>query len=141
MSALTKLHAGCYRYRGRYVVRTSWEGPRDGTRWRWETAHDDPYSGITFDGAIGHRTRKEAMEAIDEDAERDGEWLLVPAHMRDDGSGFCSGGEKYTLNGRCKMVCDHAEHYSNDGHPECEDRSGEPGYAAALSTTRSKTTP
>lgn len=49
------------------------------------------------------------------------ELTAVPAHMAEDGSGFCSGGEKMQPNGRCQYGCDHAEHYSNDGHPECEE--------------------
>lgn len=119
-----KMWAGCYQYRGRLVVRTSWDGARGGTKWRWETGYLDAYDRINIDGNISHLTRKEAMEDIDRDAKEQGEWKLVPAHMRDEGSrrgeGFCEGGEKYTKSGTCQFGCDHADHYSNDGHPECE---------------------
>ena len=50
------------------------------------------------------------------------ELAQVPAHMAEDGSGFCSGGEQMQPNGRCRYGCDHADHYSNDGHPECEEQ-------------------
>ena len=54
-------------------------------------------------------------------------YKIVPAHIAEDGY-FCSGGGLGTVDGRCQNGCDHAEHYSNDGHPECEDLSGEPGH-------------
>lgn len=48
--------------------------------------------------------------------------IRVPAHTNDVTGQFCPGGETDTEDGRCPHGCDHAEHYSNDGHPECEDK-------------------
>lgn len=41
--------------------------------------------------------------------------------MNDVAGGLCSGGETMQPGGRCPEGCDHADHYANDGHPECED--------------------
>lgn len=46
---------------------------------------------------------------------------MVPAHFNDVTGHFCSRGETMQPGGRCPDGCDHAEHYSNDGHPECEE--------------------
>lgn len=48
---------------------------------------------------------------------------LVPAHINDVTGYFCDGGEVMEYGGRCSRGCAHAAHYSNDGHPECEDDS------------------
>lgn len=45
---------------------------------------------------------------------------IVPTHFNIDGH-FCPRAGEATLTGHCGAGCDHAEHYSNDGHPECED--------------------
>lgn len=54
----------------------------------------------------------------------------VPGHTRtvgpDAGKHFCSREGLLTEGGRCPDGCDHADHYTNDGHPECEDTNGEP---------------
>lgn len=47
-----------------------------------------------------------------------------PTHYRDNGSGVCnwSGTERRDDNQGCPNGCSGAtEHYSNDGHPECDD--------------------
>lgn len=46
---------------------------------------------------------------------------VVPAHTNETTGQFCSGGGLETVGGRCQYGCDHADHYANDGHPECED--------------------
>lgn len=48
---------------------------------------------------------------------------LVPAHISDVTGRFCTGGGLVTATGRCQHGCSHADHYANDGHPECEDES------------------
>lgn len=47
----------------------------------------------------------------------------VPGHIRTalPAGGFCSREGLLAPGGQCPDGCDHAEHYSNDGHPECED--------------------
>lgn len=48
----------------------------------------------------------------------------VPGHIRTVPPGigsFCSREGVPQPSGRCPDGCDHADHYSNDGHPECED--------------------
>lgn len=58
------------------------------------------------------------------------ELSAVPGHTRTAtpaGPGrFCSREGLMTPGGRCPDGCEHADHYSNDGHPECEDTSGLP---------------
>lgn len=51
----------------------------------------------------------------------------VPGHIKTAGTNagyFCSREGQLTPGGRCPDGCDHADHYSNDGHPECEDDHG-----------------
>lgn len=43
----------------------------------------------------------------------------VPAHIKESTGMFCS--REGQAGERCPDGCDHADHYSNDGHPECED--------------------
>lgn len=43
----------------------------------------------------------------------------VPGHFNADGA-FCSREGQMAPGGHCPDGCDHADHYSNDGHPECE---------------------
>lgn len=45
----------------------------------------------------------------------------VPGHINESTGMFCSREGTLAPGGRCPDGCDHAEHYSNDGHPECED--------------------
>lgn len=45
----------------------------------------------------------------------------LPAHYRDDESGFCDFGGTFQPDGLCPSGCSFAAHYSNDGHEECED--------------------
>lgn len=45
----------------------------------------------------------------------------VPGHINTVTGGFCSREGQLAPGGRCPDGCDHADHYSNDGHPECED--------------------
>ena len=63
---LTKVRAGLYRHEqtGRYIVSTSWDGPRGGTMWRWEHASDDR-GALTIDGTLSYRTLREAAGALD----------------------------------------------------------------------------
>ena len=44
----------------------------------------------------------------------------VPGHLTIEGR-FCSREGLLADGGRCPDGCDHANHYSNDGHPECEE--------------------
>ena len=44
----------------------------------------------------------------------------VPAHYRDNGTP-CQKAGTLTDRGRCPDGCDHADHYSNDGHEACQD--------------------
>lgn len=46
---------------------------------------------------------------------------VVPGHINDRTGGFCTREGSLQPGGRCPDGCDHAEHYANDGHPECED--------------------
>jgi hypothetical protein len=53
----------------------------------------------------------------------------VPGHIRTAGGDgntglFCSREGLLAPGGRCPDGCDHADHYSNDGHPECADTEG-----------------
>lgn len=50
----------------------------------------------------------------------------VPDHYNADGEWCAGGGQPPNRFGKCPYGCDHAEHYANDGHPGCEDTSGEP---------------
>ena len=52
------------------------------------------------------------------------ELLPVPGHISDSTGLFCQREGVMAPGGRCPDGCDHAEHYSNDGHPECEDDPG-----------------
>jgi len=45
----------------------------------------------------------------------------VPGHINDVTGRFCICEGMLAEDGRCPDGCDHADHYSNDGHPECED--------------------
>lgn len=45
---------------------------------------------------------------------------VVPAHFNDKGQ-WCSQEGRVAPRAHCPLGCDHADHYSNDGHPECED--------------------
>lgn len=45
----------------------------------------------------------------------------VPGHINTVTGRFCPSEGIEAVGGRCPRGCDHAEHYSNDGHPECED--------------------
>lgn len=58
------------------------------------------------------------------DAARDIATYTVPAHYNVDGR-WCAGeGQAPNRFGKCPFGCDHAEHYANDGHTECQDTSG-----------------
>lgn len=48
-------------------------------------------------------------------------WLPVPGHFNDVTGNFCTREGSLALAGRCPDGCDHAPHYTNDGHPECKD--------------------
>ena len=47
----------------------------------------------------------------------------VPGHIRTalPAGGFCSREGQLAPGGQCPDGCDHAEHYANDGHPECDE--------------------
>lgn len=63
-----KISAGRYRYRGRYVIRTSWDdGPRGGIRYWWELGTVDNYGGVSLDGILPFRTLREALAEIDQE--------------------------------------------------------------------------
>ena len=62
---LRKIAAGRYGYRGRYVLRTDWEGPRGGTIWRWEMGRDDRHGELFIDGLNSYSTRRDAMAEPD----------------------------------------------------------------------------
>lgn len=50
----------------------------------------------------------------------------VPAHFVTEGDKcgqWCSEAGMLTERGRCPLGCDHADHYTNDGHPSCADTS------------------
>lgn len=66
-----KVTAGRYRYRGRWVIQTCWDGPRGGNRWRWEIGDDDKHEpgAVILDGLDNYRTMREAMDAIDKDGQ------------------------------------------------------------------------
>lgn len=53
------------------------------------------------------------------------ELSAVPGHIRTEshnrGGYFCSREGQLAPGGRCPDGCDHADHYSNDGHPECDE--------------------
>lgn len=48
----------------------------------------------------------------------------VPGHIRtaNPPGNFCTREGELAPGGRCPDGCDHADHYSNDGHPECEEQ-------------------
>lgn len=49
----------------------------------------------------------------------------LPTHYTDDGILCSQGGAAPDPDtGRCPRGCDHAPHYSNDGHQACEDPAG-----------------
>lgn len=50
----------------------------------------------------------------------------VPGHINSVTGRFCNREGGLAPGGQCPDGCDHADHYSNDGHPECEDTSGLP---------------
>lgn len=56
-----------------------------------------------------------------------GPLTAVPGHINAVTGLFCTTEGTLAPGGRCPDGCDHADHYANDGHPECEDLSGEPG--------------
>lgn len=62
-----KVRAGCYRYRERWIIRTTWEGtgPRGGTRYLWELGDEDEYGDVALDGFGGFRTMGEAIRHLD----------------------------------------------------------------------------
>lgn len=60
----------------------------------------------------------------------------VPGHIRTalgNERNFCSREGQMAPGGQCPDGCDHADHYSNDGHPECEDA---PQFCEAYNTVR-----
>lgn len=81
------------------------------------------------------------MSEIDQNAAKDGEYKQVPAHIREGTGQFCTGGELWTKNGRCQNGCDHAEHYANDGHPECATEPPSLAEIVARARNRSDTDP
>jgi hypothetical protein len=51
----------------------------------------------------------------------------VPGHIRtalphSEQGYFCKREGEMAPGGQCPDGCDHAEHYANDGHPECEEK-------------------
>lgn len=44
----------------------------------------------------------------------------VPGHINPKTGRFCTSEGTPALGGQCPDGCDHADHYANDGHPECE---------------------
>lgn len=44
----------------------------------------------------------------------------VPGHINTVTGRFCTREGLVTPGGKCPDGCDHAAHYTNDGHPECE---------------------
>jgi hypothetical protein len=43
----------------------------------------------------------------------------VPGHINPNTNHFCTREGQLAPGGQCPNGCDHADHYSNDGHPEC----------------------
>lgn len=68
---VARFTAGRYCYRGRYIIRTSWEdtGPRGGTHYLWELGTEDKYGAVNLDGAGGFRTMRDAMAEVDKEHE------------------------------------------------------------------------
>lgn len=54
----------------------------------------------------------------------------IPAHFTPDGQ-WCPTSECDSSSGHCPLGCDHADHYANDGHPECDHTSGEPATSTS----------
>jgi hypothetical protein len=46
----------------------------------------------------------------------------VPGHIKESTGMFCTREGELAPGGRCPDGCDHAPHYANDGHPECEEK-------------------
>lgn len=81
-----------------------------------------------FEATLLHNAQvRESSIQIDVTVRKDGKLnpagprlSAVPGHYNEAGQ-FCSSEGLMTPSGRCPAGCDHADHYSNDGHPECED--------------------
>lgn len=58
-----RIAAGRYEYRGRPIVRTTWEsdGPRGGTLIRWEVGTYDADGTVVLDDVYRHRTLADAI--------------------------------------------------------------------------------
>jgi len=68
-----RLGPGRYLYRGRYIIRTTWEGdgPAGGTITRWELGTEDCYGAVVLDGVpSGGRTLREAKADVDQELAR-----------------------------------------------------------------------
>lgn len=68
---LRRVTAGRYAYRGRYIIRTVWDGPRGGKVFWWELGDHDEYEAVVLDGLSAYRTLGAAMSAIDAESRDD----------------------------------------------------------------------
>jgi hypothetical protein len=62
-----------------------------------------------------------SLDSMEADGIVDGSAWTVPAHYDAEGRWCAGGGQAPNQFGKCPFGCDHADHYANDGHPECAD--------------------